>query len=322
MSPVSRGTTPPDLPSTAAMPLASMTPPIPGVSGRALILGVLLLLPATVHAQTGSIVGRVVATRTAQPLAGVAVEIEGTRLGAVTDGDGRYRIVNVPPGAPTVVARRIGYSLERQTVTVELERAATADFVLQATPISLDQVVITGTAGPGERLRSIGNSVATINVAQAVQLAAPPTLGSLLNARAPGVLINLSSGRLGSGPSITIRGRSSIGQGNSPLLYVDGVRVNNSTGLGAPAGGLGQQGSAIGGRLDDFNPEDIESIEIIKGPAASTIYGTEASNGVIQIITKKGAVGAKPQFSMLVHHGTIFFRDAEDRKSTRLNSSH
>ena len=260
--------------------------------------------------------GRVTEARSGQPLVAATLEIEGTRLGAVTDGDGRYRIINVPVGTHTVVARRIGNAAGRQSVNVQSGQQATADFALESTPLALDQVVITGTAGSGERLRTIGSSVATINAPDVVQLAAPTTLSSLLNARAPGLLINLSTGRLGSGPSITIRGRSSIGQGSSPLLYVDGVRVNNSTGLGAPAGGLGGQGSSVAGRLDDFNPEDIESIEVIKGPAAATIYGTEASNGVIHIITKKGAVGARPQLAMQVQHGTIFFRDAEGRLPT------
>ena len=300
------------------MPVASTSLPAPRVRGSALALAMLLfVLPdAAAQAQNGSVVGRVLAARTTQPLASVTIEIEGTRLGAVTDGDGRFRIPNVPTGSRTIVARRIGYGQARQTVNVEVDRPTTADFELQATPIALDQVVITGTGGSGERLRTIGSSVATINAPQAVQLAAPPTLGSLLNARAPGLLINLSSGRLGAGPSITIRGRSSIGQGNSPLLYVDGVRVNNATGLGAPAGGFAAQGSSVAGRLDDFSPDDIESIEVIKGPAASTIYGTEASNGVIQIITKKGAVGARPQFQMQVQHGTIYFRDPEGRLPT------
>src|SRR5687768_1070374 len=197
-------------------------------ASRAPIAGValtLLLLSSAAHAQNGRVVGRVTETRTALPLAGATIEIAGTRLGAVADGDGRYRIVNVPAGTHAIVARRIGYTAGRQSVTVTGEGEVTANFTLQAAPISLDQVVITGTAG-GERLRTIGNSVATINAPKAVELAAPPTLSTLLNARAPGVVINQVSGRLGGGPSINIRGISSIGQGNSPLIYVDGVRIN------------------------------------------------------------------------------------------------
>src|SRR5260221_14606118 len=141
---------------------------------------------------------------------------------------------------------------------------------------------------------------------------------SLIGARAPGVIIAPSTGRLGAGPAIQIRGRSSIGLDNSPILFVDGVRVNNATNAGpvAPAGRLGGQASNVSGRLNDISPDDIESIEIIKGPAASTIYGTEAASGVIQIITKRGAAGNRPQTSLVVEEGSIFLQNAAGRVPT------
>jgi len=131
------------------------------------------------------------------------------------------------------------------------------------------------------------------------------------------VTIAPGTGRLGSGPAIQIRGRSSIGLDNSPLLYIDGVRINNATAAGpvAPSGRLGGQASNVAGRLNDINPDDIESIEIIKGPAAATIYGTEAANGVIQIITKRGS-GVKPQVTLHLQTGSIYFRNAEGRVPT------
>jgi len=266
-------------------------------------------------AQSGRVAGRVTETRTALPVVGATVEIDGLRLGTVTDGEGRYRIANVPGGAQTAIVRRIGYAEMRRPISVSAGAEVTADFGLVASPFSLERVVVTGTAG-AEKLRSIGSSVVTIDAVKAVELAAPPTLGSLLNGRAPGLIISPSTGRLGSGPSINIRGRSSIGQSSSPLIYIDGVRINNAVGLGAPGGGFGAQGSSVAGRLDDINPEDIESVEVIKGPAASTIYGTEASNGVIQIITRKGAVGARPQVALQVRGGSIYLRDAENRVPT------
>ncbi|MDB4899047.1 MAG: TonB-dependent outer membrane protein SusC/RagA, partial [Gemmatimonadetes bacterium] len=131
------------------------------------------------------------------------------------------------------------------------------------------------------------------------------------------VVIAPNTGRLGAGPSIQIRGRSSVGLDNSPLLYIDGVRVNNATAAGPVGvrGRLGGQASNVSGRLNDINPEDIESIEIIKGPAAATIYGTEAANGVIQVITKKGLSG-RSQTSLSVQDGLISFRDAAGRVPT------
>jgi TonB-dependent SusC/RagA subfamily outer membrane receptor len=126
-----------------------------------------------------------------------------------------------------------------------------------------------------------------------------------------------TTGRLGAGPDIRIRGRSSLNLSNSPLIYVDGVRINNATPTGpvAVAGGLGGgpggQSSLVGGRLNDINADDIESIEVISGPAAATIYGTEASSGVITIITKRGREGLPP--CRLIQTGSLYFRDAENR---------
>ncbi len=280
-----------------------------------LAVGPLAAASAAVHAQGagGVVVGRVTDARTQLPIAGAAVTVEGTRLGGFTNTDGRYRIANVPAGAQTVTARSIGYAPATQTVSVSGAQA-TADFVLPVQAVALDELVVSAT-GSAERLRAIGNSVTKINAVEAVDLAAPATFQDLLNARAPGVTINFNTGRIGAGPTINIRGRSSIGQGNSPLIYVDGVRMNTESGVGPSFGGFSGQGAGVGSRLNDINPEDIESIEVIKGPAASTIYGTEASNGVIQIITKKGRSGSQ-SFALQLQQGTMWFRDAEGRVPT------
>lgn len=273
----------------------------------------LLAVPAA-HAQGGTVVGQVTDGQSKQGIAGASLQIEGTRIGAITDQSGNYRIANVPAGGHVIVARRLGYVPGRQTVAVTSQEV-TANFLLQSAATSLDQVIVTGTV-VGEQRRSVGNAVATINATEALSKSAAPNVSSLIGARAPGVTIAQNSGRLGAGPSIQIRGRSSIGLDNSPLLYIDGVRVNNATALGpGNNGGASAQGANFAGRLNDIDPNDIESIEIIKGPAASTIYGTEAANGVIQIITKKGASG-KTRFSLQVQNGSIFFRDAADRIAT------
>lgn len=276
-----------------------------------------LLGARDLHAQgTTAIEGRVTDARSKQGVTGVSVSVQGTRLGAVTADDGRFRIGNVPPGTYTVVARRLGYAPHRQTVVVGAEQAAVANIALENAAISLDQVIVTGTAGSEQR-RSIGNAVATINAEDAISKSAAQSVSTLIGARAPGVVIAPGSGRLGSGPSVQIRGRSSIGLDNSPLLYIDGVRVNNATAAGpvAPSGRLGGQASNVAGRLNDINPDDIASIEIIKGPAAATIYGTEAANGVIQVITKRG-VGLKPQVTLHLQTGGIYFRNAKGRVPT------
>jgi TonB-linked SusC/RagA family outer membrane protein len=283
------------------------------VTAVAALLGGLLCVP-TAAAQSGTITGRVTDSRSGQPVVSATIEVGGTRLATTTGDDGTYRIVNLPAGRHTLTARRIGYSVARQTVTTAAGGQASADFALQPTALSLDAVVVTGTAS-GEQLRSIGNAVSTINAVDALAVSAAPDVGTLLNARSPGLVLQSNTGRVGAGPAILIRGRSSIGLGNSPLLYIDGVRINNDVAVGPTGGGgsFSSQNSQVGGRLNDITPEDIERIEIIKGPAASTIYGTEASSGVIQIITKKGVTGQRPQLSLQAQHGAIWFRDAEGR---------
>jgi len=274
---------------------------------------------AATPAYVGTVVGRVTDARTSLGVPGATIEVEGSRQATTTGDDGRYRMVGVSAGAHVLIVRRLGYASARRTVTVSDDQQATADFALQAAAVALDQVVVTGTAG-GEQRRSIGNAVSTIDAAEELSKSAAPNLSSLLTSRAPGVVIAPSTSRLGAGPSIQIRGRTSLSLDNSPLIYVDGVRVDNATATGptgVSGGGpsFGAQRSAVAGRLNDINPEDIESIEVIKGPAAATIYGTEAANGVIQIITKKGAPG-RTDFSVQIEQGSLWFRDAAGRLPT------
>jgi len=287
----------------------------------ALCIAVALLLgmSMTVGAQAapgGTIVGRVTDVSTRQGVLSATVQVDQSRFATVTSEDGRYRITGVPAGAHTIIARRIGYTQRRVPVTVVADSEVTVDFALEPATTSLDQVIVTGTAG-GEERRSIGNAVSTINAADEQEKSKSPELGDLLRGRAPGVAVTTNTGRLGAGPIVEIRGMSSLGLSNIPLLYVDGVRVDNSANTGPVQIGFGSQNSQVANRLNDINPEDIESIEIIKGPAAATIYGTEAANGVIQIITKKGA-GTKPQFRMTLQGGAIYFRDPEGRLPTNV----
>lgn len=280
------------------------------------IVGALSLLAAPVaSAQDGTVIGRVTDATSKQGVPNATVQVEGTRLGASTDQNGRFRIVNVPAGDRTLVVRRIGYLPLRRAVTVSPgEQQVAVDIVLTVAATSLDQVIVTGTPGNQQR-REIGNAVSTIDAADVVSKSQAPTLSDVLNGRTSGVTVAENTGRLGAGPSIQIRGISSIGLSNSPLIYIDGVRVDNTTAAGPHGPGYGEQNSAVAGRLNDISPDDIESIQIIKGPAAATIYGTEAANGVVQIITKKGS-GTKPQLNVRISDGSIYFRDAADRMPT------
>ena len=280
-----------------------------------LVAASVALIGASEARAQATITGRVAEVNSARPLAGATVQVEGTSFAGTTGQDGRYRIVNVLPGRHTVVARLIGYAPVRHAVTVTANDQATADFTLQASAIVLEEVLITGTAG-GEQRRSVGNSVARIDAVEQLSKSASPNLSSLLNARAPGVIIAPSTSRLGAGPSVLIRGRTSLSLDNSPLIYIDGVRVTNATATGPVGGGFGGQGATVAGRLNDIRPEDIERIEVIKGPAAATIYGTEAANGVIQIITRKGAARGKPQYTLQTQLGSLEFANAASRVPT------
>ena len=284
----------------------------PAVAGA-----LLLLAPGAALAQGGTIVGRVTDAASVNAVAGASVLIEGGPLGTTTGSDGRFRLTNVPAGTYSLVARRIGFALQRQRVSVTASGEVTANFALNSSAIALDQIVVTGTAGAQEK-RSIGNAVTTINAADELRKSGSSNVTSLLSARAPGVTVRARSGRLGAGPAIEVRGRNSLSLENAPLIYIDGIRVNNATSSGplAVSGRLGGQGATVAGRLNDIDPNDIESIEIIKGPAAATIYGTEAANGVIQIITKRGAIGGKPQVSFQMEQGIMQFANAAKRVQT------
>src|SRR6476619_3207694 len=253
---------------------------------RRLLAGVAALaFAAPAWAQsTGTIVGHVIDRSTQRGLGSVQVRIVGTTRGAQTDETGAYRIVAVPTGVTQLVAQRIGYGPQSRSVSVETNGTTTADFQMAVAATTLDQVLVTAT-GQSERRRESGVSTASID-SGTVNMANVSTFSDVLSSRAPGVVVQTASGETGSGSRIRIRGSNSISLSNDPLLIVDGIRVDNnsqSTALGTG----GQQPS----RFNDINPEDIENIEVIKGPAAAALYGTAAANGVIQVTTKKGRAG-------------------------------
>src|SRR5690606_38637851 len=158
----------------------------------------------------------------------------------------------------------------------------------------------------------IGNAVSTVNASDIVEAAPVRNMQEMLNGRAAGVFVVPSSGMVGGGQRIRIRGTNTFSLASDPLIYVDGVRVNNES-----SSGLSMQafGSAPVSRLNDFNPEDIESIEILKGPAAATLYGTEASRGVINIITRRGRSG-ETTYNFTTRQGASWFSDPAGRLPT------
>ena len=246
--------------------------------------------------QRPAIVGRVMERGSNTPVADANVIIVGTQRGARTDDRGSFRIADVAPGTYTVRVTRLGYSAASRLVTVTESANSSVDFLLQSSAVQIDQVVVTAT-GATERKRENGNDVGIIKPGDQVSLAAEPNLTATLAAKTPGLVITQGGGTAGTSARIRIRGANSVSLSNEPLLIVDGVRMDNNT----DSFGLGVGGASVS-RFDDINPEDVESIEVLKGPAASALYGTAAANGVIQITTKRGAAG-RTQWRMFGQYG-------------------
>lgn len=244
-----------------------------------------VLLPAATHAQSvGSITGVVVDQSVQRPVPNAVVQIVGMQLGARTGDDGSFRIGGVPAGAASVRVTRIGYAAQTRTASVTEGGSTSLRFELIAQAVKLDEVVTTAT-GVVQRKRENGASTAIVSF-EAAPPAASENFSQALNGKAAGVTIQQSSGATGSGARIRIRGSNSVSLSNEPLLIVDGVRADNS-----PESNSVDVGGIYPSRINDLNPDDIESIEVIKGPAASALYGTAAANGVLQITTKRGASG-------------------------------
>ncbi|MEQ1855356.1 MAG: SusC/RagA family TonB-linked outer membrane protein [Longimicrobiales bacterium] len=276
------------------------------------LMALLVAAPALHAQQTGIIAGRVTDAQTGQPIPAAQVFVADLNIGVLSQQNGSYLLQNIPVGPRTVTVQRIGYTQATQNVTVAGGQTAVLDFRIEEQALALDEIVVTGTAG-GSTRRALGNSVEVASVAQLTDQAPLTNLQSVLAGRTPGMRFGRTDGQVGGGSPITIRGVTSTQLGSQPLIFVDGVRVNNDATVGPRSGG---QAGGNASALNDINPDDIESIEIIKGPSAATLYGTEASAGVIQIITKRGAAGA-PEFEFEVGQGTNFMRDPQGRLGTQ-----
>jgi TonB-linked SusC/RagA family outer membrane protein len=245
-----------------------------------------LAVPVTALAQQTGAVSGIVRDATSQlALPGAQIAVVGTRIATITDPRGAYALRNVPAGRWVIRARVPGYTSATDSIEIIADTTGTLDFALRASVILLDEVVVTGAGNAVER-KQLGNTIATVD-ARTIENAPVQSFSQAIAAREPGVQVLPSSGLAGEGARIRIRGNASLSQSNEPVVYVDGVRVDNGGGFTyAGAGGGGTPS-----RLDDINPETIDRIEILKGAAAATMYGSEANAGVIQIFTKKGSAG-------------------------------
>jgi TonB-dependent SusC/RagA subfamily outer membrane receptor len=263
-------------------------------------------------AQTGAVRGTVTDRATGMPISAARVQIVG-RENAVanTDDRGVYLIRNLPVGQQTVRVTRLGYRPETQQAALAGNDTVMVNFTLGQSAVELQQVVVTGTGGAVEK-RKIGASLGTVDVAQQTELMPSTSFQQVLAAKVSGVRSTMTGGGVGSGQDLRIRGMASFSLNQRPVIYIDGVRVD-SRGTEWAIGTIACcafTGGASTDRLSDLNPNDIERVEILKGAAAATLYGSEATNGVIQIFTKKGRGEGRTQWNLGL--GTGFNRLREN----------
>ena len=267
----------------------------------ALALGSLVTgaaLPAA--AQTGRITG-VITDRTAgAPIPNVTVTVVGTQLGARSGPDGKYAIAEVPAGAQRVRAARIGYAPTDELVTLAAGQTVTVNIPMAAVSVTLDQMVV---VGYGTQKRSdLTGSVASVtpNVEQTPVL----SLEQTLQGAAPGVSVTQASSAPGGALSIRVRGGASVTGNNEPLYVIDGFPIENDPdGQNPSDGGRDATTTVPSNPMAAINPNDIESIEILKDASATSMYGARGANGVIIITTKHGST-TRPRFTVDSYTGT------------------
>lgn len=240
------------------------------------------ILAAQAIAQQITVTGKVTAKEDGLPLPGVTVKIKGSNNFVQTGPDGTYSIRASSENVLTF--NYLGTLPEERTIGA----SRVIDVELIADAMSLNEVVVTA-FGVKQELRSLGFSTQNVKSKEIVD-SKQPNLVNALQGKVAGVQITNSSGAAGSSSSIMIRGGSSLSGNNQPLFVVDGIPVDNSTQVGQ--GGLGASTAPASNRAIDINPEDIESVTVLKGPAAAALYGIRAASGAIVITTKKGSGGS------------------------------
>jgi TonB-linked SusC/RagA family outer membrane protein len=241
-------------------------------------------ISAVAQAQQGTVAGRVTDQASGQPLVGARVTVMGTSLIAQTSADGRYTLSRVPGGQLTVRASAVGFGAASRVVTVNPGETAVVDLVLALSPYSLDEVRVTATGDQAKR--EVGNAISRIDAPKEVEKGNIQTLTDLLGSRTPGVEV-LPGTLTGSPSRVRVRGTNSLSLNNEPVYVVDGIRIISQN----RSSSVCDVGCSPPSRVNDLSPDEIESVQVAKGPSASSLYGTDAANGVIVITTKKGTAG-------------------------------
>jgi TonB-linked SusC/RagA family outer membrane protein len=251
------------------------------------ILPVLLFVCHTaLFGQTRPITGTVTSEEDKQSLPGVTVIVPGTKVGAITDIHGIYTI-NVPQNADSLEFRFVGMETQR----ISIKGQTKIDIILKPEVYKLKDVVVTA-LGITREAKSLGYSVTAVK-SDEITKSNDPTVLNALQGKVAGVNITSASGAPGSSTRVLMRGVSSLTGSNQPLMVIDGIPVSNSQSGSSSING----GTDYGNKLNDINPDDVESVSILKGAAGTVQYGSRAANGVIIITTKKGSKNTKTQVS-------------------------
>ena len=253
---------------------------------RALALSLLWVAQLGAQGSTGTITGRVVDSASRQPLSAVSVRIVGTTRGALSRDDGNFTIAAVPAGTVRLRASRIGFAPQFQDVTVSGGGSVGAQFALAAQAAVLGELVVTGYGT--QRRTSITGSVSQVD-AEAANVGVITNANQMLQGRVAGVQMVTNNGEPGGGAQIRIRGGTSISASNDPLYVVDGVPIQNESTSPGATGGADIDPALPRSSLNSINPNDIESMTVLKDASATAIYGSRGANGVVLIQTKRGS---------------------------------
>ncbi|WP_116772273.1 SusC/RagA family TonB-linked outer membrane protein [Maribacter litoralis] len=278
-------------------------------------LAIFLMLIASTFgfAQTSdyTLSGTVSDSNDGAPIPGASVFINNTTIGGVTDFDGNYTFTaKISSGEYQLKVSYLGYSTKTVPITLGSSSNIVTDVVLTEDLLSLDEVVVTGST-VGVNKRTLGNSISSVKSEDLVNNGAT-AVDQAISGKVTGALVQQNSGDPAGGISIRLRGPSTVLGSSDPLYIVDGIIISNSSNQLVDLGGNAQN------RLADLNPNDIERIEIIKGAAAAAVYGSRASNGVVQIFTKKGKSG-EPRFSFSTNVKINELRDKIDYNTAPLS---
>ena len=269
----------------------------------------LLLVPGLALAQTGTLSGTITDAESGDPLPGANVFIVETASGAASNIDGNYTITEIPTGSHLVRVTFIGFKTNEQAFTISSGNN-TLDIVLAPDYTGLEEVVVTGIASSTSKARA-EVAVARVDATKLQEQNSYQDLSQLLNGKVAGVSVQPSSGNVGGGIRFVMRSSTGLNGSGQPVIYVDGVRIDNAQVTGEGVGGQGL------GMLANLNPEDIESVDILKGPAGAALYGTSGSNGVVLITTKRGKLAGGSVVPFNVNYKGVFGANQQFEEYTR-----